>query len=157
MKKSSTLSPAFLPLDGKLRVSSKLTYKSSNKKVFTVSSAGKLTSKSVKKKTKATLTVTAANGLKKNYTVYVVPKASSVKKLTVNGSPKTLKIGALTQLSVKVNPTSSTNVKPTFKSSNSKVATVDASGNIRAIKKGTAIITIKAGGKTVKTKKITVS
>jgi C1A family cysteine protease len=157
MKKSSTLSPTFLPLDSNLRVSAKLTYKSSNTKVFTVSSAGKLTSKSVNKKTKATLTVTAANGLKKSYTIYVVPKASSVKKLSVSGSPTTLKVGALKQLSVKVSPTSSTNVKPTFKSSNNNVATVDTAGNIRAIKKGTAIITIKAGGKTVNTKKITVS
>jgi hypothetical protein len=156
MKKNSTLTPVIVTLDGTIKVSTKLTYKSSNTKVLTVNSSGKLTSKNVKKKTKVTVTIKVASGVSKKLTVYVVPKASKVKSITVSGSPKTLKIGKLKQLTVRLNPTSATNVKTAFRSSKSSVVSVDSSGNIRALKKGTAIITVKAAGKTVKTKRITV-
>jgi hypothetical protein len=157
MKKNSTLTPVIVTLDGIKKVSSKLTYKSSNTKVLSVNSSGKFTAKKVKKKTKVTVTIKAANGASKKLTVYVVPKASKVESITVSGSPKTLKIGKLKQLTVRLNPTSATNVKPAFRSSKSSVVSVDSSGNIRALKKGTAIITVKAAGKTVKTKEIKVS
>jgi alpha-amylase len=150
------LTPVVVAQDGTIKVPAALTYKSGNTKVLTVNASGKFTAKKVKKKTKVIVTVNAANGTSKKLTVYVVPGASKVKRITVIGSPKTLKIGAIKQLTIKLNPASATNVKPTFRSSKSSVVSVDASGNMRALKKGTAVITVKVSGKTAKTKRITV-
>ncbi|MDR1816521.1 MAG: lectin like domain-containing protein, partial [Clostridiales Family XIII bacterium] len=135
----------------------KLTFKSSSKKVVKVSKTGKLTAaKNVTKKKKATVTIKASGGYQTKITVYVVPEARAVSKLSVSGMPKKLTAGATKQLKVKIGPSSATNVKVTFASSNKKVLAVDKAGLLTAKKAGTAKITVKAGGKTYsKTVKVT--
>ena len=65
--------------------------------------------------------------------------AKSTQKITVKANKKKLKVGKTTTLRVK-----GAKGKLTFKSSNTKVATVNSKGKITAKKAGTATITVKA-------------
>jgi uncharacterized protein YjdB len=60
-----------------------------------------------------------------------------------------LKKAKTAQIKATVTPKTSTE-KVTYSSNNKAVATVDAKGKIKAKKKGTAIITVKSGKKSVK-------
>jgi uncharacterized protein YjdB len=138
-----------------LAIASKLTWKSSNSSAVKVSQNGKITvSSKLKKKTTVTITVTAANDKSKNIQVIAVPKATTLSKVTAK-APKSLKVGKTYQLTLKLSKATATGVKVTFKSSKKSVITVDKAGKLVALKKGKAVITIKAGSKTVK-KAITV-
>ena len=114
----------------------KTTFKSSNKKIAAVNNNGKI--KAVKKGT-AKITVTN-NKVSKTFTV-------KVKNPKLNAKSKTLKVGK----TFKVKITGKIG-KAKFKSSNKKVATVNSSGKIKALKKGTATITTTANGVKLKTK-----
>lgn len=113
-----------------------LKWKSSNKKVAAVDQTGKIVAK---KAGKATITVTA-NGKKATVKVSVVDPCTSVKVQ----SKLTLKAGKSAKLKVTTTP-KTTGQKATFKSSNKKVATVDSKGRVKALKKGTAKITVTVG------------
>jgi alpha-L-fucosidase 2 len=78
----------------------------------------------------------------------------NVTKLKLSKKPKALKKGKTLQLKVKVTPKAiQKQVKLTYKSSNKKIATVSATGKIKAKKKGKATITVTApNGKTLKVK-----
>jgi uncharacterized protein YjdB len=119
-------------------VSSKLAWKSSNTKVLTVDKNGKITAaKKVTKKTKATVTATAANGKALKLTVYVVPKASAHKGHTITGLPKgnKLAVGKTAVLAPKLKNAKATTLTVSYKSSNAKVLSVDNAGKIVAKKK----------------------
>lgn len=121
-------------------------YKSSNTKVATVSSSGKITGKAYGT---AKISVTAL-GKTKTFTVYVRKKPT---KIRLTASKKTLGVGQTYTISKKVSPSGAYTGGITYKSSNSKVATVNSSGKITAKKKGTAYITVKtANGKKAKIK-----
>lgn len=128
-------------------------WKSSNPKVVKVSGSASGSNKitATKKTGKATITITLKSGLKKNITVTVQKKAVAAKKIT--GVPKnlTLKVKKNTSLKPVLNPITCVD-KVTYKTSNNKVAAINSKGKITAKKKGTAVITIKAGKKTVKCK-----
>ncbi len=113
-----------------------LKWKSSNKNVAAVDQTGKIVAK---KAGKATITVTA-NGKKATVKVSVVDPCTSVKVQ----SALTLKAGKSAKLKVTTTP-KTTGQKATFKSSNKKVATVDSKGRVKALKKGTAKITVTVG------------
>jgi uncharacterized protein YjdB len=134
---------------------SKLTWESSKPSVVSVSASGKITaSKNVKKTTAATVTVTSANGKSKSIKVAVVPKAVKLKSVTAT-FPKNIKAGKSYQITVKLNPAKATGAKLTFKSSKPSVLKVNNAGKLFALKKGSAKITVKAGGKQyVKTIKV---
>ena len=119
-------------------------WKSSNKKIFTVSSKGVI--KAGKKTGKATLTITLASGLKKKVTVKVQKGTVTTSKIKGLKSSVTLKKGKKLTLKPIRYPITSTQ-KVTYSSSNKKVATVTTKGVIRAKKKGTARITVKSGKK----------
>ena len=126
----------------------KVTYTSANKSIAAVSSNGTITAKKAGK-TK----ITVQSGSKKaTVTITVVPKVPT----GIKGIPtkQTLKKGKILALKAKLVPTGA-EAKITYKSSNTKVATVDAKGNIKAKKAGTAVITVTAG-KVKATCKITV-
>ena len=83
---------------------------------------------------------------------YLLPeKKKAVKTTKITGIAKKtrLKKGKTLTLKPAVTPLTSLQ-KVTYKSSNKKVATVTSKGVIRARKKGTAVITVKSGRKTVK-------
>ena len=91
------------------------------------------------------------SGYEKSVTVKV--QKSAVKTTKITGVPKTLKLKKNQKYSLKpvLKPVTSKE-KITYKSSFSKVVKVDSKGRITAKKKGTAVITVKAGKKTVKCK-----
>ena len=91
------------------------------------------------------------SGYEKSVTVKV--QKSAVKTTKITGVPKTLKLKKNQKYSLKpvLKPVTSKE-KITYKSSSSKVVKVDSKGRITAKKKGTAVITVKAGKKTVKCK-----
>jgi uncharacterized protein YjdB len=157
MKKNSSYTLPFLVYNGNTVVSPPLTYASSAPKVLSVSQGGKLKARSVRKNTKVTVTVTASNGYKKAFTVYVVPKAKKLKSAKLSGVPSKLKRGAYKQLTLKLGTSSATNLTPKFSSSKPAVLAVDRSGKVFAKKKGSARITVRVGGRKVTTKTIKVS
>jgi hypothetical protein len=135
-----------------------LKFTSSNPKAATVDAKGIIKAKKVKKTVKTTITVKAANGKALKVKVTVVPKAKKLSRLSVSGTPakSTLAVGKTAILKVKHVSKKATGVRVTFTSSNPKVLTVDKAGKIIAKSAGKASITVKAAGKTIKTKKITV-
>lgn len=116
------------------------TYKTSNKKVATVSKKGKVTAK---KTGKATIKATNKKGRVKVYKITV--KKAPKKIVKVTPSKKTLKKGKTVKLKVKL--PRGTAGKCTFKSSKPKVASVNAKGVVKAKKKGTAKITVRTYNK----------
>ena len=126
----------------KTKVTGKVTFKSSNKKVATVNRKGVITGK---KAGKAVITVKVGKYTKK-LTVKVKKPSFKLVKSSVK-----LKKGKKTTIRVKAAPVS----KVTYKTSNKKVATVNSKGVVTAKKKGTAKITVKCNGIT-RTFKVTV-
>lgn len=126
----------------KTKVTGKVTFKSSNKKVATVNSKGVITGK---KAGKTVITVKVGKYTKK-LTVKVKKPSFKLVKSSVK-----LKKGKKTTIRVKAAPVS----KVTYKTSNKKVATVNSKGVVTAKKKGTAKITVKCNGIT-RTFKVTV-
>lgn len=119
----------------------KVTYTSSNKKVATVSKNGLITAK---KSGKAKITVKSGS---KKYTITVnVQKVQPTKIQNVKAT-KTLKVKKFFTLKPTLYPKGS-EAKFTFKSLNTKVATVNKKGKVTAKKKGTATIVVKAGNLT---------
>ncbi len=133
-----------------------VSWTSSNKKVVTVSASGKLKGK---KAGTAKITVKLASGYSVWFKVKVQKanvKTTSLKvinKATGKKAAKkiTLKRKAKLSLSAVTAPVTSKE-KVTFSSSNKKVATVTSKGVVTAKKKGTAVITVKSGKKSVKIK-----
>lgn len=110
--------------------SGKTTFSSSNKKVATVDSKGKVTAKK-----KGTVKITAKNN----------GKSASVTITVKNPKLNKTKVKIKAKKSFKLKVTGGTG-KVTYKSSKKKVATVSNKGKITGKKKGTATITVKVSG-----------
>lgn len=126
-------------------------WESSNAKVAKVSKTGKITG--VKAGT-ATVTVTLKSGISAKIKVTVKDiLTKSIKVTAVNNkiskNKMTMKKGKTDTLKVTLNPTNSTQ-KVTYSSSNKNVVAVSAAGKLTAKKKGSAVITVKSGKKSVK-------
>ena len=126
-------------------------WKSANTSIASVNKKGKITGK---KAGKTKITVTLKSKKTATITVTVTKKKIPTTSLKVNKKTLQLKKGKNYQLKVTVKPAGTTD-KLSYKSSNTKVATVSSSGKIKAKKKGKATITITSGKKKV-TCKITV-
>ena len=113
-----------------LKKGQKITWKSSNSKIVTVNKAGRLQAKA---KGSATITGTFS---KRKYTCKVTVQAPKLNKTSV-----TLKVGQTYQLKL-----SGTNQNITWKSSNSKIVTVNKAGKLFAKSAGNATITAQVNG-----------
>lgn len=113
-----------------LKKGQKITWKSSNSKIVAVNKAGKLQAKA---KGSATITGTVS---KRKYTCKVTVQAPKLNKTAV-----TLKVGQTYQLKL-----SGTNQKITWKSSNSKIVTVNKAGKLIAKSAGNATVTAQVNG-----------
>ncbi|MFA6309128.1 MAG: leucine-rich repeat protein [Clostridia bacterium] len=104
-------------------------------KIATVSSTGKVTAKGPGT---AIITVTTASGNKMaTCTVTVIQPVKSVK---LNRNSITLNRGKTFKLTATINPSNASNRKITWRSGNSKIATVSPTGKITAKSKGTTYI-----------------
>lgn len=119
-------------------------YKSSNKKIFTINKKGKITAK--KKTGTAKLTVTLASGKKAIAIVKVQKGTVKTTKIRVNTNQLVLLKGGKYTLKTKLEPLT-TQQKVKYSSSNKKIAVVSSKGVIIAKKKGTVKITVKSGSK----------
>ena len=132
-----------------------VTWSSSDASIATVDEDGNV--KALKEGT-VTITVTTEDGKKtasKKITVSAQKGTSSnnnsgsnnnkkvsVTDVTINSSDKTMTVGDKATLKVTIKPSNATNKKVTWKSSNPSVVSVDANGNIKALRKGTVRITV---------------
>ena len=126
-----------------------VSWKSSNKKIVTVNSSGKI--KAGKKTGKAKITVTLKSGLTRVISVKVQKKAGKTTKILGIKKKLSLKKGKSLKLTPEILPITSLE-KVTYSSSNKKVVSVNSKGKITTKKKGTATITIKSGKKKIKCK-----
>ncbi|MBQ9361159.1 MAG: Ig-like domain-containing protein, partial [Lachnospiraceae bacterium] len=132
----------------------KVTWKSSNKKIATVSSKGVVTGK---KKGTVKITVTTADGKKTASCTVTVKNPVKVKSVKLNKTKATVKKGKTLKLKATIAPKNATNTEVTWKSSKPKIAKVDKNGKVTALKKGTTTITVTTkDGKKKATCKVTV-
>lgn len=131
----------------------KVTWKSSNNGVATVTGKGLNATVNAVNKGQATITVTTDDGGKTaECNVTVVKSETSVipvSAISVNPTTLTLTVGATGTITATVKPDNATNKKVNWSSSNTDVATV-ANGVVTAVASGTATITATTedGGKT---------
>lgn len=140
--KKYTLKPVVTPSNSQ----EKVTYKSSNTKIATVSSTGVITAKKVGK-----VTITVQFGKQKATVTLTVKKAPALKAIKNVPTKKTITKGKTYTLKPQLYPSGAI-AKITYTTSNKSIATVDSKGKITAKKKGTAVITVKAGKFTAKCK-----
>ncbi|MDO4343892.1 MAG: Ig-like domain-containing protein [Eubacteriales bacterium] len=121
----------------------KVKWSSSNKKVATVTAKGLI--KAVGKGT-ATITAKAADGSGKKATCKVTVTAKSIKvtSLTLNKKKMSVQEGKTGALISYLSPSTATNKKVVWSSSNRSVATVNYLGRVTALKAGKTTITVKA-------------
>lgn len=129
-----TLKPTIQPITSLEKVK----YTSSDKEIVTVNSKGIITAK---KSGKAKITVKSG---KKKFVVTVTVSKVAPTKITGVKSTLTLKKGRTVTLKPKLSPKGA-EAKITYKSSNKNIVAVNSKGKVKAKKKGTAIITVKAG------------
>ncbi len=123
----------------KKNVTTKVSWKSSNKKVATINKKGVVTAKSC-----GTSYITAKYKGATSSRIKITVTSTKLNKTSVKlAGSKTYKLTA------KYNKK---NVKPSYKSSNAYIATVNKDGKITALKKGTATITASYKGSTAKCK-----
>lgn len=128
-KLTTTVTPA--------NTTDKVTWSSSNEAVAKVADDGTVTA--VKAGT-AVITATAGN-VKTECTITVTAPAT---KITLNTTRQKLEAGKSFTLIAAVAPADTTD-KVVWSSNNTKVATVSSNGTVKALKAGTAVITVKAG------------
>lgn len=119
-----------------------VSYKSSNVKVVSISSTGKITAK---KNGTAKITITSAANTKKKASINITvkPGVGAIQATVDQQSDATIEAGKTVKIETSVsNVAKRANKTVTYQSNNKKVATVSKSGIITAVKPGTATITV---------------
>ena len=117
-----------------------VTWSSNDKTIATVDANGKVTAVA-----EGTATITATAGEKSATCTVKVNKVIDVTSITLNYTALTLYEGYSYSLSADVKPDDATDKTVTWSSDNSDIATVNDSGRVTAVSKGTATITAKSG------------
>ncbi len=133
-----------------------VSWKSGDTSVATVDEEGKVTAL---KPGTATITVTTTDGGKTaECKVTVSEKVYPVQSVSLNKTSMTIEEGATQTLSATIKPSNASDKSVSWKSSDSSVATVDASGKVTGVKPGTATITVTTNdGRKTATCKVTVT
>ena len=125
-----TLNVNFLPSNAE----KKLTYKSANTAIATVSTTGTVTGVSL-----GSTTITVTDGYTGKSAVCVVNVRQGIDTLKVNGAG-TVDVGLTAQLTTAITPTAPYDLTIVWRSTDETVATVSESGLVTGIKAGTATI-----------------
>lgn len=130
-----------------------VSYSSSNTSVATVNASGVVTAK-----TKGTciITATSKDGSDKKGTCTLTVK-KPVTNVTLNAHKINWNVGKKAHFYPTVTPTDASNIKVTYKSSNTAVATVSSEGLLSAVGPGTCTITCTAADGSGKSDKCTVN
>ena len=109
--------------------------------VATISTSGVLTTKNVTEITTVTVNAVRAENstISATWTLVIYPKTT---KLTLTAASSWINVGASVQLHVSATPETA-QMPIRWRSSNTRVATVDANGVVRGLKAGTATITVR--------------
>ena len=102
-------------------------------------------------KTTYRFAVSSYNGLRESAKSNIVTVTTSeipVQSITLAISKTSFEVGETAKITVTLTPPNQTSGTPTLASTNTKVATVDNSGNLRAVAVGTTTITATLGDKT---------
>jgi len=118
-----------------------VTWKSSNKNIATVTTAGK-----VKGVAAGTATITCTSSTGQSATCKV-----TVAEISLDKTELAVEKGKTVTLKATVNPSSISDQSVTWESSNTAVATVSTAGKVKGIKAGTATITCTSGATGVST------
>lgn len=122
-------------------------YKSLDESIASVDANGVVTALKAGK-VMLEITVKASNG-SAQIMHFMEVKEIPLESIEIKGDVTSLEEGKTTKLNVVFNPTNTTDDKTVvWSSSDTKVATVDANGVVKAVKAGTAKITAKVGDKT---------
>lgn len=115
----------------------KLTYTSSNSKIVSVDSTGRLLALS---SGEATITAKSVNNISSSIKVTVYSKVTG---LEIKEQDLVMQVGEKYKVEPLVLPDDATNPSVSFSSSNKEVATIDNNGNIIAVKEGNCKIEVK--------------
>ena len=138
------------------KASKSVTYKSSNKKIATVSSKGTVTGK---KKGTVKITATSKKNKKVKSTIKITVKDLKASSVSLNKKAATMTLGSSTTVKATVKGAAGFyNQGATWKSSNSKIASVSSKGVVKANAFGDATITAtEKGGSKKASFKVTVA
>jgi len=133
------LTPSVLPREASDR---KITYKSTNEEVASVNVFGRIEAHSVGE----TKIVVSVDGIEKSFNLKVIEnKDYPVEDIAVGKYNEKMEVGKSQKLSVTVLPNYAKDSTVEYSSEDYRIATVDSSGEIKAIKEGKTVINIKAG------------
>ncbi|MBR3660736.1 MAG: Ig domain-containing protein [Bacilli bacterium] len=138
VKNTVSITPKINPSNATYK---QVAYTSSNPSIATVDENGKVYGVSVGT---ATITITANRDVKA--TVNVNVKNIPSKSVELNSTSETIDINEIFTLVATVKPTTASDKTVTYTSSNPSVATVDKTGKVTAVSKGTTTITVKPNG-----------
>ena len=124
-----------------------ITYSSSDTSIATVNSMGRITAVSEGK-----VKITAACGSIKNSVKITVTKEETVTDIEISDYEDELEVDATMTLTATVIPTTLTEETVSYQSSDTSIATVNSSGEVKGIAPGTVTITVSAGKITKKVK-----
>lgn len=119
-------------------------WSSSSPKIASVTANGIVTALSVGRVTITAKPSDGKGGTPGTIVLNVVPKKVTSITVTAAGNKKALLTGESVKLTAVVRPSDATNKTVVWSSSNSKVASVDRSGLVKAVSAGTAVITAKS-------------
>lgn len=120
-------------------------------KIAEVTDAKTYTDTGLQPKTIYRYAVSAYNGFResaKSNIITVTTAEIPIATITLAIDKTSLEVGGTAKITVTVTPPNQTSGTPTLTSTNTKVATVDNSGNVRAVAVGTTTITATLGDKT---------
>ncbi len=119
-------------------------WESNNTKVATVTPSGMVRAISVGS-AKITVSACISSGISKKIPVTVVDNSIPLTKITVTPETLALEVGQATQVTAKAEPANATGVSFVWKSDDTSIATVSATGLVTGKARGTTTITVKSG------------
>ncbi|MGC3953052.1 MAG: Ig-like domain-containing protein [Propionicimonas sp.] len=142
--------------DQRASYSGEVTWTSSNPKVATVTSSGKVKARKLGTAV-ITVTTTQANpagqklSVKLKVTVVKSKPRSKVTKVTAS-VPRSMTVGQLAYVTGRYSSAKATGIKVTYATTKSRVVAIDKAGRLVAKGKGTAYVKVSAGGRTARYK-----